>query len=220
MFHLNNELAGYAAVLHALQLKGWTAHYGAPLKACVIGFGSVGRGAVHGLRGLGFRDVTLFHQRPGHTVGQPIPSLKHWQYARVGDTEECAVLLDSGPMPMPQALGHFDVIVNCVLQNTDRPQMYLRAAELDALRPGSLIVDVSCDEGMGFSFARPTQLRRPGVHRRRGHPVLRRRSHAVVPVGLGHPGDQHRAAPVPAHRHVRARSVDARLYDPARHRDP
>ncbi len=28
-------------------------------------------------------------------------------------------------------------------------------------RPGSLIVDVSCDEGMGFSWARPTSFAEP-----------------------------------------------------------
>jgi alanine dehydrogenase len=162
VFHLNNEIAGYAGVLHALQLKGVTGHYGRPLKACVIGFGSVGRGAIHALQGLGVNDVTLFTQRPGHTVGQPIPSVKHWQYARTDDEGmDCHVVLDSGDMPMPKALGHFDIIVNCALQDTDAPMMYLRASELHELRPGTVIVDVSCDEGMGFSFAKPTSFESP-----------------------------------------------------------
>jgi len=161
VFHLNNEIAGYAGVLHALQLKGLTGHYGRPLKACVIGFGSVGRGALHALQGLGFGDVTLFTQRPGHTVGAPIPRVKHWQYGRTGDGEDCHVVLDSGDMPMPKALGHFDLIVNCALQDTDAPMMYLRSEQLHELRRGSIIVDVSCDEGMGFSFAKPTTFEQP-----------------------------------------------------------
>ena len=33
--------------------------------------------------------------------------------------------------------------------------------DLAAFRPGSLIVDVSCDEGMGFSWARPTTFTDP-----------------------------------------------------------
>ena len=47
VFHINNELAGYCSVKHALQLRGMTGHYGPNLKAVVIGFGSVGRGAIH-----------------------------------------------------------------------------------------------------------------------------------------------------------------------------
>jgi alanine dehydrogenase len=31
----------------------------------------------------------------------------------------------------------------------------------DRLKPGCLIVDVSCDEGMGFSFAKPTNFETP-----------------------------------------------------------
>ncbi len=168
VFHLNNELAGYAGVLHALKLKGITGHYGAPLRACVIGFGSVGRGAIHALQGLGFGDVTLFTQRPGHTVGQPIPSIKHWQYQRIGDTDRCQVILDDSVMPMATALGHFDVIVNCVLQDTDAPMMYVSSDELGELKPGSLIIDVSCDLAMGFSFARPTSFEEPAFSVDRG----------------------------------------------------
>jgi len=161
VFHLNNEIAGYAAVLHALQLEGLTGHYGASRKACVIGFGSVGRGAIHALQGLGVNDITLFTQRPGHTVGRPIPSVKHWQYGRTGDGPACHVKLDSGHMPMAKALGHFDIVVNCALQDTDAPLMYLHDHELGELQRGSLIIDVSCDEAMGFSFARPTSFERP-----------------------------------------------------------
>lgn len=33
--------------------------------------------------------------------------------------------------------------------------------ESSSLKPGCLIVDVSCDEGMGFYFAKPTSFRDP-----------------------------------------------------------
>ena len=33
VFHINNELAGYCSVKHALQLRGMTGHYGPNLKA-------------------------------------------------------------------------------------------------------------------------------------------------------------------------------------------
>ena len=37
----------------------------------------------------------------------------------------------------------------------------LRNADLDSIAPGTLIVDVSCDEGMGFEWARPTSFTDP-----------------------------------------------------------
>ncbi len=48
--------------------------------------------------------------------------------------------------------------------------MFVTNEDLAAFRPGSLIVDVSCDEGMGFEWARPTTFADPmftvgqGVH--------------------------------------------------------
>ncbi|HXF02546.1 MAG TPA: alanine dehydrogenase, partial [Arthrobacter sp.] len=41
------------------------------------------------------------------------------------------------------------------------PLIYLDEADLDGFRPGSLIVDVSCDEGMGFSWAKMTSFAEP-----------------------------------------------------------
>ena len=57
-------------------------------------------------------------------------------------------------------IGH-DIIVNCTLQDTDAPEMFLTDADLPNVAPGSLIIDVSCDEGMGFSWARPTSFAQP-----------------------------------------------------------
>ena len=62
---------------------------------------------------------------------------------------------------MIDILGAADVIVNGVLQDTDQPLMFLREGEEARLKPGALIVDVSCDRGMGFPFARPTSFEAP-----------------------------------------------------------
>jgi alanine dehydrogenase len=48
-----------------------------------------------------------------------------------------------------------------VLQNTDAPLMFMTEPDLGDVAPGTLIVDVSCDEGMGFSWARPTTFADP-----------------------------------------------------------
>lgn len=162
VFHLNNELAGYSSVLQALQLRGLTGHYGPNLKAVVIGFGSVGRGAIHALKGLGYTDITLLTMRACDSVSSPIPGVKHWQYGRCGDDSiETEVILTDERMPMAEALGHFDIIVNATLQDTDQPQMFVRNSQINELRTGSLVIDVSCDEGMGFEFAKPTSFEEP-----------------------------------------------------------
>ena len=54
-------------------------------------------------------------------------------------------------------------MVNCVLQDTDAPLMFVTTGELGSFAPGTLIVDVSCDEGMGFSWARPTSFAEPMI---------------------------------------------------------
>ena len=163
VFHINNEMAGYCSVAHMLQIAGLSGYYGRRRRACVISFGSTGRGAVHALQGMGFDDVTVFTQRPGHAIRAPIPGVRHWVYEReAGSPDGVKIVLDEHrSMPMAQAVGHFDVIVNCILQDTDQPLMFLRSDELDQLRKGSLIIDVSCDEGMGFEFGRPTSFEKP-----------------------------------------------------------
>jgi alanine dehydrogenase len=97
--------------------------------------------------------------RPCDAVSAPIPGVKHWQYQQNGTETE--VLLTDSKMPMAEAMAHFDIIVNATLQNTDNPQMYVRNTELENLRNGTLIVDVSCDEAMGFEFAKPTSFEEP-----------------------------------------------------------
>ncbi|MFT4628199.1 MAG: alanine dehydrogenase [Myxococcota bacterium] len=162
VFHLNNELAGYCSVLHALSLRGITGHYGPHRRACVISFGSVGRGAIHALQGLGFGDVTVFTKRPGHAVRSPIPRARHWQFRDLkGHPGRAEVLGPDGPISMPEALGHFDVVVNAILQDTENPLMFVQGDERRHLRDETLIIDVSCDDGMGFDFARPTSFADP-----------------------------------------------------------
>jgi len=45
-FYKNNELAGYSAVLHALQLRGIDGHYGDQRKTVIMSIGAVSRGAI------------------------------------------------------------------------------------------------------------------------------------------------------------------------------
>jgi alanine dehydrogenase len=162
VFHKNNELAGYCSVLHALQLIGRTGDYGRRLRAAVIGFGAAGRGAVTALSAHGVSDVDILTHRDVNAVGSPIHSARIVRLEQdAADQGRCYAHSAGGRVPLAPFLAEHDIVVNCVLQNTDAPMMFVTADELGSFAPGSLFVDVSCDEGMGFSWARPTSFTEP-----------------------------------------------------------
>ena len=162
-FYRNNELAGYCSILHGLQLHGITGQYGAARRAAIISFGSTARGAIYALRGLGFTDITVYTQRPSYAIQNQIPSIRYRQMRRAasdtGDVEVDGI--GDRPIPMVDELVNYSIIVNCVLQDTNRPLMFIRGNEVERLARGTLIVDVSCDLKMGFDFARPTSFEAP-----------------------------------------------------------
>ncbi len=164
VFHKNNELAGYCSVLHALELIGTTGEYGRRLRAAVISFGATGRGAVTALNAHGVNDVDVLTHRDINAVASPIHSARMVRFEQdAGDPSRCHALPDTGRVPLAAFLAGHDIVVNCVLQDTDAPLMFVTAAELGSFARGSLIVDVSCDEGMGFSWARPTSFAEPMI---------------------------------------------------------
>ncbi|MEA2844718.1 MAG: hypothetical protein QOJ69_2389 [Actinomycetota bacterium] len=162
VFHKNSEMAGYCSVLHALQLAGSTGDYGRRLRAAVIGFGATARGAVTALNAHGIHDVDVLTHRAVTAVASPMPSaqLVHLDHDDT-DPGQVYALADAGPMPLAEFLADHDIVVNCVFQDTDAPQTFLTEDDLPAFAPCSVIVDVSCDEAMGFSWARPTTFEDP-----------------------------------------------------------
>ncbi|WP_083974662.1 N(5)-(carboxyethyl)ornithine synthase [Kitasatospora mediocidica] len=166
VFHKNNELAGYCSVLHAMQLRGSTGAYGRRLRAVVIGFGATARGAVTALNSLGVHDVDVLTARGVTAVSAPIHSARIVQFDHdvaddTADPRRSHALTEDGRQPLAEFLAGHDVIVNCVLQDTRAPLTFLIDEDLDTLSPGTLVIDVSCDEGMGFSWARPTTFTEP-----------------------------------------------------------
>lgn len=165
VFHKNNELAGYSSVLHALQLIGSTGDYGRRLRAVVIGFGATARGSVTALNAHGIHDVEVLTARGLSAVGSPIHSatMVHFDHDEnhPGDARRSHAHTGHGRVPLAGFLAEHDIVVNCVLQDTAAPLMFLIEEDLAAFAPGSLIIDVSCDEGMGFSWAKPTTFTRP-----------------------------------------------------------
>lgn len=169
VFHKNNELAGYCSVLHAMHLAGIAGDYGPRLRAVVIGFGATARGAVTALDALGVHDVDVLTHRHVAAVAAPIHSARIVRMDGDGNGGRVSHAVTSeGRVPLGQFLGEHDVIVNCVLQDTARPLMFMTTDDLAELSPGTVIVDVSCDEGMGFSWARPTTFDEPSFTVGRG----------------------------------------------------
>jgi alanine dehydrogenase len=162
VFHKNNEMAGYCSVLHALELAGLTGDYGRRLRAAVISFGATARGAVTALNAHGVGDVDVLTHRATNAVASPIHSARMLRFELDDDDpSRCHVLREGRRVPLAAFLAEHDIVVNCVLQDTDAPLMFVTSEDLESFVPGSIIIDVSCDEGMGFSWARPTSFAEP-----------------------------------------------------------
>jgi alanine dehydrogenase len=162
VFHKNNEMAGYCSVLHAFSLLGINGDYGRRLSAAVISFGATARGAVRGLAALGVSDVSVLTQRAVSAVAAPFASVRMRHFARDPSNPSRTLALEGpGPGPLVDVLAEHDVIVNCILQDTDAPLMFAMNEDLGRFRPGTLFIDVSCDEGMAFEWARPTSFADP-----------------------------------------------------------
>jgi len=162
-FYKNNEMAGYSAVIHALQLKGIDGHYGNQRKVIIFSFGAVSRGAIYALKAHGFRDITICIQRPDHEVREEVLNV-HYVRVRKGNENEPRLIVvehDGSERPLLDLINESEIIINGTYQDTDDPIDYVIEEEKSTFKSGTLIIDVSCDEGMGFYFAKPTTFKNP-----------------------------------------------------------
>ena len=165
-FYKNNEMAGYCAVIHALQLKGIDGHYGNQRKVIIFSFGAVSRGAIYALKAHGFRDITICIQRPDHEVREEILNVDYVRI-RKGNANEPRLIVvehDGSERPLVDLISESEIIINGTFQDTDDPFDFVIEEEKSRLKPGTLIIDVSCDEGMGFYFAKPTSFKNPMIY--------------------------------------------------------
>jgi len=164
-FYKNNELAGYSAVMHALQLKGIDGHYGNQRKVIIFSFGAVSRGAIYALKAHGFRDITICIQRPDHMVREEVLDVNYVRI-RKGEGNEPRLLIvehDGLERPLLDLINESEIIINGTHQVLDDPINFVNEDEKSKLKAGTLIIDISCDEGMGFYFARPTSFKNPMI---------------------------------------------------------
>jgi alanine dehydrogenase len=162
-FYKNNEMAGYCAVLHALALRGIDGHYGNQRKVVIFGFGAVSRGAIYALKARGFRDITICIQRPDHEVREEVLNC-HYVHTREGNDDEARMVVvehDGTVQPLAELINQSQIIINGTLQEPDHPIFFVSENEISILTQGCLIIDVSCDEDMGFFSAKPTSFKNP-----------------------------------------------------------
>jgi N5-(carboxyethyl)ornithine synthase len=153
-FYRNNELAGYAGVIHYLQLAGLDGHYGERKKVIIFGFGSVSKGAIYALQGRGFNNITVYTQRPTHLVADKNPDVWYKTFSNDDFWED---------------IYSANIIFNGVLQDVNNPLMFIKDGnQLDQMRRNCAIIDISCDKGMGFFFAEPTSFENPIIKLNRG----------------------------------------------------
>jgi len=162
-FYKNNEMAGYCAVLHALQLKGIDGHYGNQRKVIIFGFGAVSRGAIYALKAHGFRDITICIQRPDHEVREEILDCHYIRVMKGGEGKARMLVMehDGTERPLNDLISESDIIINGTFQDPNHPIHFVTEEEKSCFKPGCLIIDVSCDEAMGFFFAKPTTFENP-----------------------------------------------------------
>ncbi|MCR4410344.1 MAG: N(5)-(carboxyethyl)ornithine synthase [Candidatus Saccharicenans sp.] len=161
IFYKNNELAGYAAIIHCLQILGIDGFYGPRRKVVILSYGSVSRGAIYALHGRGFNNIYVYSRRPPHLIGDQNPDVYYGQYYFNSNGDIIIRTSEGVEKPLIAELSDADIICNGILQDVKNPIIFINNEQVYNLKPGSIIVDISCDLGMGFSFARPTTFENP-----------------------------------------------------------
>ena len=60
-----------------------------------------------------------------------------------------------------QKMYEYDVLVNCIFWDTSRTDHIIYKEDLKKFRPGTMIIDISCDPGLGIETARCTSISDP-----------------------------------------------------------
>lgn len=161
LFSRNNEMAGYCGVQHALELMGIDGNFGPKRKAIVISLSSVSRGAILALLGHGLYDIVVYTQRPSFLISNRMPGVEYRQIIKDAAGLIETVDLNGSKTPFINILADADIIVNGVLQNPNNPEMFIGENDITHFTKTCLVIDISCSQGMGFSFAHPTDFDNP-----------------------------------------------------------
>lgn len=151
LFHQNNYYAGTMGVIHATSL--WKQQGNMPGNACVIGQGHCSDGAISAFLSLGIKtDIFSRYQLANHLRKLPISH-------NTCVTKDNLLMCQNKPLSLQ--LKNFDVIVNCIKQDVLNPVSIIKNDKDLTTKNPHLIIDISCDEKMGFHFARATTRDKP-----------------------------------------------------------
>ncbi|MCI5167208.1 MAG: alanine dehydrogenase [Candidatus Electrothrix sp. GM3_4] len=110
---------------------------------------------------LSLTGTTVYTGRPPTEVKDQLPGISFKQVKEDDSGNLLVVEPDNHTRPIAEALSDVHIIVNGTLQDTAHPRMFVPAHDADKLIKGALIIDISCDEGMGFWCAKPTSFEHP-----------------------------------------------------------
>jgi alanine dehydrogenase len=152
-----SEVAGRAAaVIGASQLS--TAQGGSgtlpggaagvpPARAVVLGMGVAGTLAARGLRGLDM-----------HVTGVDVDLERLFRHRMDGTVDATQV---SEPDAVGQLVTEADLVIGAALVPGARAPMVVSEAQVAAMRPGSVVLDLAIDQGGCIATSRPTSLSDP-----------------------------------------------------------
>jgi hypothetical protein len=95
-------------------------------------------------------------------VAAPIHSARMVHFERdAGNPARCHTLGESGQVPLAAYLAGFDIVVNCVLQHTDAPLMFVTDDDLAAFSPARSSSTCRATRGWASAGHSPHRLRTP-----------------------------------------------------------
>jgi alanine dehydrogenase len=141
IFYKNNIIAGKVGIQHAL--ANTPKKYQSSVKIAVIGFGLVSHGVIEQLFSMGYENISIFTRKPANEV-----------------THEYEKIQVQSLKNNLNELLNFDIIINGLKQDVLNPYDYFTEKDL-AHREGILIVDISCDDKIGFDFSQETSIEKP-----------------------------------------------------------
>ncbi len=119
-----------------------------PAEAVVLGGGMAGRNAARALLGCGAR-VSLLD------VDYDLLRELHWHF------EGNVTTYITSPYTLAKVLCFADVVVGAVRVRAGRTPVVVDRAQIESLREGSVVIDLSIDQGGCFETSRPTRLSDP-----------------------------------------------------------
>ncbi len=119
----------------------------APAEVVVLGAGTVGTHATQTFVGMGAHVTVIDHNL------EPLQ--------RLWDRFPCTITLLSTPRNIERSVAYADVVVGCVLNPGERAPILVTREMIRSMKPRSVVMDISIDEGGCIETSHPTTHEHP-----------------------------------------------------------